>query len=282
MCLQDSYFERATALASLATDTLGVQHGIWNEAELLVHVDLPAERVPLGRVLLSISEHRRVQLVQVDPERRSLVMVEHGELADDRVRARAALRPPREVVRAALGHPAELAPAVDVVVDDLRELRGRVERHERVERAERVPAAVERVEVRVRRARERALRLARRVVWGQGGAVERRVEHLGHVCGRVLEVDRDLAQLLVPERLGLGDDRLEGGRADLALGVRACLIDRDEGHADADVDLGGFAFVGEERTGLVNAADKVASEIKGGYAKALRVEKLAEIDDRFR
>ena len=91
-------------------------------------------------------------------------MVHDRELADDRVAARAALRPAGEVVRAALGHPAELAPAVDVVVHDLRELGGRVQRHERVEGPEGVPAAVERVEVRVRRPRERALRLVRRVV----------------------------------------------------------------------------------------------------------------------
>ena len=148
----------------------------------LVNIDLPAERVPLGRVELRIGEHGRVEFLEVDAQRGGLVVVRHRKVADDRVAAGATLRPPRDVVRAALRHPAELAPAVDVVVDDLCELGGGVERHEWVEGAEGVPAdgetisrvriqvfsndlpAVQGVEVRVGRACEWALSLPSRIV----------------------------------------------------------------------------------------------------------------------
>ena len=130
----------------------------------LVNINLPTKGVPLGRVELRIGEHGRVEFLEVDAQRGGLVVVCHRKVADDRVAAGATLRPPRDVVRTALRHPTELAPAVDVVVNDLGELDGRVERHEGVEGAEGVPAAVEGVEVEGCRPCERTLRLPCSVV----------------------------------------------------------------------------------------------------------------------
>ncbi len=56
-------------------------------------------------------------------------------MGDDVVRAGTCLGPPRHVVRAALGHPAEHAPAVDVFVHNLCELDRGVKRREGVEGA---------------------------------------------------------------------------------------------------------------------------------------------------
>ena len=92
----------------------------------------------------------------------------------------------------------------------------------------------------------------------------------------MLEVDLDLAELLVPERLGLRDDLLEGGVADLALGVCTGLVDGNEGDTDADVYLGRVAFVGEECARFIYTTNEVASQVERGLAEALRIEELAK------
>ena len=72
------------------------------------------------------------------------------------------------------------------------------------------------------------------------------------------------------------DDVLEGGVADLALGIRAGLVDGNEGDADADVDLGRIAFVGEECARFIYATNEVASQVERGLAEALRIEELTK------
>ena len=111
------------------------------------------EHLPLRRVLLAIGEHSGVQLLEVDAERSRLIMVVHSEVGEDIVGGGATtryniehssiksrwqachvpLRPARKVVCAGFRQPALLAPAIDVGVDDLRELNRRGEGHERVE-----------------------------------------------------------------------------------------------------------------------------------------------------
>jgi hypothetical protein len=123
------------------------------------------------RTHLSIRQHSGVDEVQVHAKGGSLVVVpdsvcqgsllsspprkslQHSEVPNDNVCGASSLCPTRQVVRTAepvrngwmlrdgrnspaLRHPATLEVGVEVVVDDLAELYGRVERHERVEGAE--------------------------------------------------------------------------------------------------------------------------------------------------
>jgi hypothetical protein len=163
-----------------------------------------------------------------------------------------------------------------------------VQGHEGVERPESVPAAVpgrsehgcmikmvspnsQGVEVRVGRAGELVLSLARGVVRRQERAVEAAVEHLRHVRGRAGEVQLDTAELLVPQLLALRLDVLERRRADLLVDVRARLGGRDERDADAELDLARGAEERDERARLVLAADEVLRHVEGRHAERTRV-----------
>ena len=110
----------------------------------------------------------------------------------------------------------------------------------------------------------------------QGSTVKRRVQHLSDVRWGVLQVDLDLAQLLVPERLRLRDDLLKRGIAHFALRVRTRLVNGDERHPNTEGNIFRPVFEREEGARLVYAADEVPREVQGREAQTSRLEVLAE------
>lgn len=79
----------------------------------------------------------------------------------------------------------------------------------------------------------------------------------------------------MPKRFTRIDNTLETRRADFTLGIRARLIDGDEGNANADDDLLGVVLVGEESTGLVGgSAVEVTCEVEVGLSETFRVKTI--------
>ena len=77
----------------------------------------------------------------------------------------------------------------------------------------------------------------------------------------------------MPKRFTGVDNTLETHRADFSFGIRACLIDGDEGNADANDDFPGIFLVREQSTGLVrDSAVKVTGEVEVGFSEAFCVK----------
>ena len=110
----------------------------------------------------------------------------------------------------------------------------------------------------------------------QGSTVKRRVQHLGDVRWGVLQVDLDLAQLLVPEHLRLCNDLLKSGTAHFALRVRTRLVNGDERHPNTEGNILRPVFEREEGARLVHATDEVPREVQGGETQASCLEVLTE------
>lgn len=92
-------------------------------------------------------------------------------------------------------------------------------------------------------------------------SVQRRVQKLRNIDWSVGDVNLNLAELLIPQRLGFGHDVLERGISNFFLSVLAGLFSRDKRDADADVDLSGIAAERKECTRLILVSDEAAGKV---------------------